>query len=147
MAECRFCAGSGCTACRNSGREGTTYQVGTLLDFRGTDIEVAGLPAAHLEADRLMGLELEGGPVQDGNAQNDDLAQIRWQAGLVAHGGQHPLPARGNRAGVQQHPVEQRDASAFSQNARLDPGEIRARSRLDQRNADVFSSHGFLIPP
>ena len=54
MPECRFCAGSGCTACRHSGQQDITYQIGALLDFRGCDIEVAGLPAAHLQAGKLM---------------------------------------------------------------------------------------------
>lgn len=54
MTECRFCAGSGCSTCSNSGREGQKYQVGALLDFRGSDIEVDGLQAAHQEAGELM---------------------------------------------------------------------------------------------
>lgn len=82
MSECRFCAGSGCTACRHSGREGITYQVGALLDFRGTDIEVAGLPAAHLEADRLMGLDWER-PVGiwTGQQHGSELVEIWYQGG------------------------------------------------------------------
>lgn len=82
MAECRFCAGSGCTACRHSAQQETTYQVGALLDFRGTDIEVASLAAAHLEADRLMALDWER-PVGiwTGHQHGSELVEIWYQGG------------------------------------------------------------------
>ena len=54
MTECSFCAGSGCSSCHQTGHKDITYQIGALLDFRSSDIEVAGLPAAHLQAGKLM---------------------------------------------------------------------------------------------
>jgi hypothetical protein len=39
MAECRFCAGSCCTACQQTGLEGNPHQVGALLDYRNDDPE------------------------------------------------------------------------------------------------------------
>ena len=80
MAECRFCAGSCCSACRHTGKEGLTYQVGALLDFRGTDIEVAGLPAAQMEADRLMGLDwAQPVGIWTGQAHGFELVEIWYQ--------------------------------------------------------------------
>lgn len=82
MPECRFCAGSGCKSCRHSGRAGITYQVGALLDFRGTDIEVAGLPEAHIEADRLMGLDWDRPVgVWTGQQHGSELVEI-WYQGM-----------------------------------------------------------------
>lgn len=80
MVECRFCAGSCCSACRHTGKEGLTYQVGALLDFRGTDIEVAGLPAAQMEADRLMGLDwAQPVGIWTGQAHGSELVEIWYQ--------------------------------------------------------------------
>jgi hypothetical protein len=80
MYECRFCAGSGCTACRNSGRQGISYQIGALLDFRGSDIEADGLPAAHVEAGRLMGIDRDS-PVGiwTGQQFGSELVEIWYQ--------------------------------------------------------------------
>lgn len=82
MAECRFCAGSGCSACRHSGRAGITYQIGALLDFRGSDIEVADLPAAHLQAGKLMDADWNS-PVGiwTGQQHGSELVEI-WYQGM-----------------------------------------------------------------
>lgn len=82
MAECRFCSGSGCSTCRNTGREGLTYQVGALLDFRSSDIEVDGLQVAHLRAGALMDADWET-PVGiwTGQAHGSELVEIWYQGG------------------------------------------------------------------
>ena len=82
MPECRFCACASCSACRHSAQQETTYPVGDLLDFRGTDIEVASLAAAHLESDRLMALDWER-PVGiwTGHQHGSELVEIWYQGG------------------------------------------------------------------
>jgi hypothetical protein len=78
--ECRFCSGSGCSTCRNTGQEGMAYQVGALLDFRSTDIEVDGLPTAHLRAKAQMDTDWETPVgVWTGQAHGSELVEIWYQ--------------------------------------------------------------------
>lgn len=65
-----------------SKRTGATYQVGALLDFRGTDIEVDGLPEAHIEADRLMRLDwVRPVGIWTGQQHGSELVEI-WYQGM-----------------------------------------------------------------
>jgi len=81
-------------------------------------------------------LELERCPVEDGNAQDDELAQRRGNAGLFTHRREELLPAGGNRRAVEQHLIEDRDVATLAQDRALDLRKVIARAGLDKRDAD-----------
>jgi hypothetical protein len=85
MSECRFCAGSCCQACSQTGQEAILHQVGMLLDFRG-DGPAVPLDEAHHQA-KLLSLADWHTPIGvwcDPGAANE-LVEI-WSQGRLYRG-------------------------------------------------------------
>ena len=111
-----------------TGIAGLRAPVPDRVHFRVRDTRLPGV--------RHVRLELERRPIQHRHPENDELAQIGRNARLVAHGRQELFPARGEGRAVQQHLIENRDAAPLLGDRALDGGELRARARRHQRDAD-----------
>lgn len=79
MTECRFCSGSGCIACQQTGLAFIPHQVGALLDFRNDEPELL-IDEARTRAKLLTYTDWETPiGIWTGQAHGNELVEIWYQ--------------------------------------------------------------------
>lgn len=79
MLECRFCAGSGCTVCQQTGLACIPHQVGALLDFRHDEPELL-IDEARTRAKLLTYADWETPiGIWTGQAHGRELVEVWYQ--------------------------------------------------------------------